>query len=741
MKNFYLKVALALACSSACVGLNAQSKTDTLFVQAADTVLTGEIQCPVVFKNKTSVKLDKAILNKDVIVAKGADVTFAFSGKNVISANFVNQGKAVWTKPAKEDGEILVRSLKNEGFFEDLTATVEKVGGSLGFEISKVWATASGKLNAKSYFGANFVGSISDESEVFPEVCLQRLNEADNTWVDFDKAPKGTKGNLRSANEFTSTETFEAPGKYRYKVVGEGDTKDLATILYSRTLVIEEIAENVEWKERVVDAVSICPKDSKQITVSFDDVKVRRLKSEHGAVVVPGTTNVVLNLKGDNSSLDSLYNQGNLLLTNDGNARLQMTMVVNEGVFRDTTGTINKVYGTAGIWVDTFFVENKDTIGNLPLTKVGIVYYKPDFKVKTDVYLEVLKEGKWQRSETEKNDNALRSSDLPEGWSAKATTFLQLSASGLYRVKFNAMKDNVTTVLYSRPFSVNNSTPITNEQTSIGENDKETKISSLLIQAGKKDSLVNASLTNVSVGSNDAGVASVVVASGSNVALQLNGKNNLGDIEVQNGASLILKPAEGVVPGKSESKQTIRSVRNGGQFVDETATVSSVKDLNNVTMIELKDTVEVLIDNIMNVSVKAVAGELSGYVLGGDATEIWDVEANKWVPYGQVKAASEYETSLVVMLAVSKEGLYRIKLESESLDDDNLKASLYFVHDVKIPTSNVEVEANDTRIWSDGNTVHVYTSQKANVKVFTFQGVLAYQQKDCLGEQAIQLPM
>ena len=59
------------------------------------------------------------------------------------------------------------------------------------------------------------------------------------------------------------------------------------------------------------------------------------------------------------------------------------------------------------------------------------------------------------------------------------------------------------------------------------------------------------------------------------VNLTLKGTNNLGSIELGKGSTITLKPE---TAGKDmNEKLSISSVRNGGSFTDETATVSLVK--------------------------------------------------------------------------------------------------------------------------------------------------------------------
>ena len=77
-------------------------------------------------------------------------------------------------------------------------------------------------------------------------------------------------------------------------------------------------------------------------------------------------------------------------------------------------------------------------------------------------------------------------------------------------------------------------------------------------------------------------------------------------------------------------KLSISSVRNGGSFTDETATVSLVKDLENHTMIEFTDTVIYQTNDAISVSLRAVGNSLDGdYLLWGDHT-IEKLDDGEW---------------------------------------------------------------------------------------------------------------
>lgn len=99
--------------------------------------------------------------------------------------------------------------------------------------------------------------------------------------------------------------------------------------------------------------------------------------------------------------------------------------------------------------------------------------------------------------------------------------------------------------------------------------DTETTVKSLEVGGDVKDATLT--LNNISVnGGTEADANKTTIKEGANVTIKLEGNNILGNLTVDEGASLILQP---------EAKATLTStkIKNGGIFIDSTATVSKVE--------------------------------------------------------------------------------------------------------------------------------------------------------------------
>ncbi|MDD2952888.1 MAG: hypothetical protein PHC95_06965 [Parabacteroides sp.] len=703
-------------------GLSAAEVADTLFVQAIDTTLAGEINKPVVFAKPTAkVTLKGVTAQAKLIVKESCVVEFTIEGKNVLSGGFLNEGTTTWLYP-KDEGTIEASSINNEGEFDDQTGTVRSVGGSAGFSLTKVWAMASHKVYNTSLYGIGYEGSSVGFMD--PNVEEVQIWDNDNKqWIDKEttktNALKNATKSLRSSTEPLSFQGsvagYSKPGKYRIKLKGENEENTSHTILYTRVMDLKEITGDVSWSgETTFDALSIRPEG--KAVVTFDGVYAQKVKGGRSAVAIPLGSDVTMNLKGDNSSLDSLVVGGKLLLTHEGETQFEETKICNFGVFTDSTGTMQKVYGSAGLWIESLEYQGTSEQVGLNIKTVKTVFHLSDILSSKKATLEVLKEGKWMDSEDLKTEPetkaaALRSEGDDE-WPSTSTTYFQTSENGTYRIKYWVKSGDVETTVYSKSFAMTaEAGSITEETKAIGSAEVTTVLPTLNISGGTTEALA-ASLENVTIEDNAADVPSVLVKEKAHVDLTLKGTNDLGRVKVANAAKITLKP-ESDDPAKVADLK-ISSVLNGGMFIDETGTVSLVKDLENRTMIELTDTIVTQIENVMSVSIRSVSNSLEGsYILDAETPQRWNKEASKWEDYLLPKVATKATESvnrtgeLLTTISTTTPGYYRIPVVSSDFMDETKGTTLYFVFEIKkveatVVTDGSKIEGNkDLLIFAD----------------------------------------
>lgn len=575
------------------------------------------------------------------------------------------------------------------------------------FSITKTWATASMQTTGAALYTIHNEGVGEEDFMGIYQTTVQVWDEEKNDWEDIPLPPKNSSSalsHLRSASA-TFSDTYSGlttPGKYRFKVAAVDDEQKEPLVKYSKELELKGISSDTEWKDETFDALSISSDKSSITNVTFNNVSATYTKDRRSAVAIPLSSEVILHLTGDNSKLDSLTIGGKLLLTHDGETRFEDTKICNHGVFTDSTKTtLQKVYGPAGIWIESLeFLGDQPAPKEQTIKTVKTVWHQSNVLSSKKLTLEIYKDDKWVDYETavseETEPTSLRATRPSKEWPSRIESYFFVQEDGTYRIKYHiTAKDvDVETTVYSKPFVMTATKGITDEQKEIGKEGETTELPALAISAGSAEQPTQASLTNVSIPTNETGVPSVIVMRNSNVELTLKGTNSLGHMEVSEGAAITLKL------GSEEDQVDITSVRNGGKFVDETGTVSSVKDLENRTMIEFTDTIVAQIENVMSVSVRAIFNSFDGsYDIQDDyTTQKWDATTSEWVSTEPTNAAKtpilraesmNQSGEFVATIATTEEGLYRIKLTSKGFADENkgMEASLYFVFEIK------EVEA------------------------------------------------
>lgn len=670
---------------------------------------------------------------ENVEIAEDAKVLFMFDnlegGEGYHIGTVNNNGTLEIDKGM--DTSLSISSVNNLGDFKDVSGVVQSVSGEAGFNASRVWAMVSGW---GSYYAIAYSGEAVEDTWGVTQRECQRWDETKKDWVNID-AKAAALGNLRAfTSPFSGSIGVNQPGRYRLVLEADNNKEGeelVRTIICTKPVEIEAITENVEWKDRVFDALSI----NGHTNVIFDNVSAKAVEGGRSAVAINQDADVTMHLKGTNSSLDSLVVSGKLLLTHEGNTQFTDTKICNFGIFTDSTTTMQKVYGPAGLWVENLeFVEDQTAPDGTVIKTVTTTWHWADVLARKGVTMEIYKNGKWvdyqEVDSGEVEAPALRAAEMSKEWPAKSWTHFSTAVPGTYRIKYWAKKDDVETTLYSKSFVMSaTSGSITDENKTIGDENGVTELEALTIAAGNTGTAVDATLTNVSIPKSEVGAPSVTVEAEANVNLTLKGTNSLGDVEVKAGAVITLKPES--VGADMEGKVGITSVSNEGSFVDETATVALVKDAKNNTMIEFTDTIVYAMDNNMiSVTLTAIGNSLTAdYLLLGEGVE--RLVNGEWIdnPASSLRAGEpednpDQSAKAIVNLTTTEKGTYRMKVTATDIEDESHNATLYFMFEIvdlndkiKIVTVTEEAIDGSSETYKDANML-IFNAETANpVKV------------------------
>ena len=581
--------------------------------------------------------------------------------------------------------QLSIQSVSNEGRFTDETGVVQEVKGTHSFAIEQAGGySMGGALSIYSKAG-------KATSEMGPMCTLQK--KENNRWKD-----EMIGGSAETIN-FGVTKG----GIYRLKWMDPDEEDNVQTVLQSKEITLLQSEEQTDLKDVTYDAIALHTGTLEATKVSMDNVAALPCTTEeNSAGFSVGTfSNLELTLKGTNSRLGTLRNYGTMALKNEGDATFEETTIYNEGIFTDETGNEGMILGPAGLWIQGI-TPNADITApdDTQIKSVSLRYAIKSFYKK--VIVETYQEGQWvnydeiKGGESENENPKLRSTqgNDTEKWTLHSSHTFTTAIKGTYRFRIETTKDQCKTIWYSKPYElIASEYEIKDDQLTMGKENSTTILPSLLITAGKEGKEVKeATLENIEITEHVVGTPSVKVESNAKVNLTLKGTNNLGSIELGKGSTITLKPE---TAGKDmNEKLSISSVRNGGSFTDETATVSLVKDLENHTMIEFTDTVIYQIEDAISVSLRVAGNSLDGdYLLWGEHTIEKLDNGGKWEA-AQSKSRLRADTpaenpnqsaETVINLTTTEIGTYRMKVTSTHIEDETHNATLYFMFTITEP--------------------------------------------------------
>lgn len=493
-------------------------------------------------------------------------------------------------------------------------------------------------------------------------------------------------------------------------------------------IITEDVdyADEVRVKELIIKGASEDPTDIIDISLRNNSaIETITVKSGKAKIHFTRDENVTYTL-----GTISIAKEAELTLSGSPQ-KLSTQSVNNEGQFSDETGNEGMILGPAGLWIQGI-TPNADITApdGTQIKSVSLRYAIKSFYKK--VIVETYQEGQWvnydeiKGGESENENPKLRSTqgNDTEKWTLHSSHTFATAIKGTYRFRIETTKDQCKTIWYSKPYElIASEYEIKDDQLTMGEENSTTILPSLLITAGKEgEEVKEATLENIEIAEHAVATPSVKIESNAKVNLTLKGTNNLGSIELGKGSTITLKPE---TAGKDmNEKLSISSVRNGGSFTDETATVSLVKDLENHTMIEFTDTVIYQIDNAISVSLRAVGNSLDGdYLLWGEHT-IEKLNSGKWEAVqskSRLRADTPAENpdqsaETVINLTTTETGTYRMKVTSTDIDDEAHNATLYFMFEIVDLGDKLTIKTIDGTTASIDGTHDDY--KDANMLIF-----------------------
>lgn len=493
-------------------------------------------------------------------------------------------------------------------------------------------------------------------------------------------------------------------------------------------IITEDVdyADEVRVKELIIKGASEDPTDIIDISLRNNSaIETITVKSGKAKIHFTRDENVTYTL-----GTISIAKEAELTLSGSPQ-KLSTQSVNNEGQFSDETGNEGMILGPAGLWIQGI-TPNADITApdGTQIKSVSLRYAIKSFYKK--VIVETYQEGQWvnydeiKGGESENENPKLRSTqgNDTEKWTLHSSHTFATAIKGTYRFRIETTKDQCKTIWYSKPYElIASEYEIKDDQLTMGEENSTTILPSLLITAGKEgEEVKEATLENIEIAEHAVATPSVKIESNAKVNLTLKGTNNLGSIELGKGSTITLKPE---TAGKDmNEKLSISSVRNGGSFTDETATVSLVKDLENHTMIEFTDTVIYQTNDAISVSLRAVGNSLDGdYLLWGDHT-IEKLDDGEWEAVqskSRLRADTPAENpdqsaETVINLTTTETGTYRMKVTSTDIDDEAHNATLYFMFEIVDLGDKLTIKTIDGTTASIDGTHDDY--KDANMLIF-----------------------
>lgn len=493
-------------------------------------------------------------------------------------------------------------------------------------------------------------------------------------------------------------------------------------------IITEDVdyADEVRVKELIIKGASEDPTDIIDISLRNNSaIETITVKSGKAKIHFTRDENVTYTL-----GTISIAKEAELTLSGSPQ-KLSTQSVNNEGQFSDETGNEGMILGPAGLWIQGI-TPNADITApdGTQIKSVSLRYAIKSFYKK--VIVETYQEGQWvnydeiKGSESENENPKLRSTqgNDTEKWTLHSSHTFATAIKGTYRFRIETTKDQCKTIWYSKPYElIASEYEIKDDQLTMGEENSTTILPCLLITAGKEgEEVKEATLENIEIAEHAVGTPSVKIESNAKVNLTLKGTNNLGSIELGKGSTITFKPE---TAGKDmNEKLSISSVRNGGSFTDETATVSLVKDLENHTMIEFTDTVIYQTNDAISVSLRAVGNSLDGdYLLWGDHT-IEKLDDGEWEAVqskSRLRADTPAENpdqsaETVINLTTTETGTYRMKVTSTDIDDEAHNATLYFMFEIVDLGDKLTIKTIDGTTASIDGTHDDY--KDANMLIF-----------------------
>lgn len=493
-------------------------------------------------------------------------------------------------------------------------------------------------------------------------------------------------------------------------------------------IITEDVdyVDEVRVKELIIKGASEDPTDIIDISLRNNSaIETITVKSGKAKIHFTRDENVTYTL-----GTISIAKEAELTLSGSPQ-KLSTQSVNNEGQFSDETGNEGMILGPAGLWIQGI-TPNADITApdGTQIKSVSLRYAIKSFYKK--VIVETYQEGQWvnydeiKGGESENENPKLRSTqgNDTEKWTLHSSHTFATAIKGTYRFRIETTKDQCKTIWYSKPYElIASEYEIKDDQLTMGEENSTTILPSLLITAGKEgEEVKEATLENIEIAEHAVGTPSVKIESNAKVNLTLKGTNNLGSIELGKGSTITLKPE---TAGKDmNEKLSISSVRNGGSFTDETATVSLVKDLENHTMIEFTDTVIYQTNDAISVSLRAVGNSLDGdYLLWGDHT-IEKLDDGEWEAVqskSRLRADTPAENpdqsaETVINLTTTETGTYRMKVTSTDIDDEAHNATLYFMFEIVDLGDKLTIKTIDGTTASIDGTHDDY--KDANMLIF-----------------------
>lgn len=329
-----------------------------------DVTLEGEYQEDIEFTSSGNIHATfKQVNGKNISVKGGCSVTITMEGDNQFDEITVEKGAVLILEPATFDSHVAVSSVKNGGYFEDKTASIQEVVDLDNYVIIRIKdkrIIQTGHIvNVSAVLAGNSWDADYDLDD--SESKIERWNEKTSEWEQIERFRSSPANeDINESYRYAMANTFtNADGIYRWKFkawdLWNENEEEVAVLYYQFEVRVNLIEQNTSigsaeeiTKKHMLTILT--GEDKKPLNVELMNVEMELITEDATQnILVKEFENVTFHLKGNYNNLGIMRIEkgAKVSMTKDDATQFDLT-VYSDGQFTDETGDVSQVYDLEG---------------------------------------------------------------------------------------------------------------------------------------------------------------------------------------------------------------------------------------------------------------------------------------------------------------------------------------------------------------------------------------------------------